>query len=179
MEVIERALKFLSSYPMWAKALALGGVVVTVATLLFAPRNASETQANATSTQIGAVLKILGVRLFPNDSDAVVRVTAFVNGTSFRYPSLAGVDWLQVGPSMSPQTFELPKADRYAVKFEMQLKTAFANAPIEMVSQREVSITQLPHTEEYNLHKKEGQPGLMTRSASVGAAVRYALERAP
>ena len=180
MDTIESVLRFLNSYPTWAKVLALGGIVLTSTTLVFAPRTVGDAQAQTKPAQAGAVLRILGVSLFPDDSNALVRVTAFVNGTSFQYPSLAGVEWLQAGPSMSPQAFPLPKAEKYELRFEMDLKSQRPGATGVLVSQQVVTITKLPTPGEYNLHRKQQQPGVgVTRSASVNAAVRYAVESAP
>jgi hypothetical protein len=180
LDTLENILRFLNSYPTWAKVLALGGLVLTTATLVFTPRTAGDAQAQPKATQAGAVLRILGVNLFPDDPNAFVRVTAFVNGTSFRYPSLAGIEWLQVGPSMSLQAFPLPKAEKYELRFEMDLKSQRPGATGEFVSQQTVTIAKLPTIGEYNLHRKQQQPGVgITRSASVNAAVRYAVEPAP
>lgn len=180
METIESALKFLNSYPTWAKVLALAGLLVTVTTLVFAPRTVGDALAQHKPAQADVVLRILGVHLFPDDPDAFVRVTAFVNGTPFRYPSLAGVEWLQVGPSMSAQAFSLPRAERYELRFEMELKSRRPGVSGELVSQQTVAINKIPMTGQYNLHRKQQQPGVgVTRSASVNAAVRYAVERAP
>ena len=180
METLESVLRFLNSYPTWAKVLALGGLVLTTATLVFAPRTVGDVKAQTKPTQTGAVLRILNVNLFPDDPNAFIRVTAFANGTPFPYPSLAGVEWMQVGPSMSPQAFPLPKAEKYELRFEMDLKSQHPGSTGELVSQQTVTIAKLPTTGEYNLHRKQQQPGVgVTRSASVNAAVRYAVEPAP
>jgi len=180
MDTLESVLRFINSYPTWAKVLALGGLILTTATLVFAPRTVSDARAQTNTAHTGAVLRILGVSLFPADPSAFIRVTAFVNGTPFRYPSVAGVEWLQVGPSMSPQGFPLPKAEKYELRFEMDIKSQHSGSTRELVSQQVITIAKLPTAGEYNLHRKQQQPGVgVTRSASVNAAVRYAVEPAP
>jgi membrane-bound acyltransferase YfiQ involved in biofilm formation len=61
---IESVLKFLNSYPMWAKVLALSGVVLTVATLVLAPRTVIDAIAQDKPNTAGAVLRMLGVVCF-------------------------------------------------------------------------------------------------------------------
>ena len=175
MDSIENLVKFLNSYPSWAKILMLACIAVSVATLVFAPRTSLEAQAQDKPQAGGTVLRMLGVVLFPSNPDVAVQVTAYVNGTPFRYPSLAGVEWLKVGPSMSSQTFQLPKSDKYEVRFEMVMKGSSSATTGHFVSQQVVTVTKLPHGAEYNVYRKEG----VTRSASVEAAVRFTLEPSP
>lgn len=62
----------------------------------------------------------------------------------------------------------------------MGIKSPHPGSAGELVSQQTVTIATLPATGEYNLHRKQQQPGVgVTRSASVDAAVRYAVEPAP
>ena len=110
--------------------------------------------------------------MFPQNPDVAVRVTAFVNGTPFRYPSLSGIEWLQVGPAMSAQSFPLPKSDRYELRFEMAMKEPSSTTIREFVSQQTITVTKLPFSGDYNVFRKEG----VTRSASVDASVRFAIE---
>jgi hypothetical protein len=126
MESLKGFIEFLASYPAWAKLLALSGLIITIGTLVFAPRNKDAPDAAPTGD---VALRITGVTLFPHDSDAEVQVFAYVNDTRFQYPSLAGVSWLKVGPAMSSQRFTLPKAARYEIRFEMNLKTPGGRRP--------------------------------------------------
>ena len=81
---------------------------------------------------------------------------------------------------MSAQAFQLPKAEKYELRFEMDLKSQRPSSTGELVSQQTVTIAKLPTTGEYNLHRKQQQAGVgVTRSASVSAAVRYSVEPAP
>ena len=178
MDSIENLVKFLNSYPTWAKLLALTGIAVSIATLVFAPRTPLDAQAQDRPQAGGPVLRMLGVVLFPPNPYVAVRVTAYVNGTPFRYPSLAGVEWLKVGPAMSSQAFQLPKSDKYEVRFEMAMKGTSPGTTGEFVSQQVVTVTKLPHSGDYNVYRKEEGVGV-TRSASVEAAVRFALDPAP
>jgi hypothetical protein len=47
MERIDAFLKFLNSYPLWAKLLAFGGLFVTTVTLVFTPRISAITMRSA------------------------------------------------------------------------------------------------------------------------------------
>jgi hypothetical protein len=49
METIDAFLKFLNSYPLWAKVLTLGGLFVATVTLVFAPRITAVTMRSAAS----------------------------------------------------------------------------------------------------------------------------------
>jgi hypothetical protein len=49
METIDAFLKFLNSYPLWAKLLAFVGLFVTTVTLVFAPRTSAVTMRSAAS----------------------------------------------------------------------------------------------------------------------------------
>jgi hypothetical protein len=74
---------------------------------------------------------------------------------------------------MSSQRFALPRADRYEIRFEMNLKPSGGSLK-QLVSQEQVVITKLPHAGHYNLHLKQGQ----TRDAGVSATVRFSIEAA-
>ena len=98
-----------------------------------------------------------------------------MNGTTFVYPSLAGVKWAEVGPSMSSQQFQLPPGQLpLRLRFSALLRMT-GKSPIELVSQRTVVLDQLPANGEYMLHKKEEG----VRAAAVSAAVRYSVTSKP
>lgn len=169
METIKNFIEFFSSYPGWAKLLALAGLLITTGTLVLAPRN---TKQKETAGEDGKIfLKIQRVLLFPSDPDAEVQVYAYVNDTQYRYPGVAGISWLKVGPSMSPGIFEVPKSDSYEVRFEAVVRDTSSNST-RLVSQQVLQFSKLPFSGRYNLHKTQNA----TRSASVSAAVQFVVE---
>jgi len=101
-----------------------------------------------------------------------VRVLAFVNGTEFVYPSIGGVEWLEVGPSMSAGKFKLPRSTEYEVRFEMN--DAGGNSYISQ-ERAIVRARDLPFQGEYNVHKVSDG----SRVAPVSAAIRFKVTRQP
>ena len=180
METLDGILKFLASYPTWAKALLLGNIACLASVIVFARTPASQPAAPAsTLTPVAAepasarpTIKITGVDLYPGSSDAGIQVSVFVNGTKFTYPSLAGVEWLQVGPAMSGQTFELPKSDSYTLRFEMRKREARDGSVSRFASQETVPLSAKA-SGHYNLYFVDR---MMKRSASVDAQIRYTFD---
>ncbi len=180
MSTIEAVVNFIGTYPAWAKIAMLAGLGVTCGVALLAPRTAVEAppqaktggspQAHARS----ASLQINGINNQGLPRGASVRVTAIVNGKPYVYPSLAGVDWLDVGPTMSSQTFPLDHAPRYDVRFEMELKGSGVSE--RYVSQETVRIASLPHTGEYRLYPTNVDGAGVSRASVSRASVRYTLE---
>jgi len=168
MEKFESFIKFLSSYPWWAKLLAVGGLLTTAVTLALAPRDSAQNTDAAADT---VSFKISRVRLFGVDPEASVQVIAHINGISYQYPNVAGVEWVNVGEGMSPGTFQIPKAPRYEITFELNLK--LPDTIKRLVSQEIVHVSRLPYENTYSLHIVEQH----TRAAGVSASVSYSLAR--
>lgn len=169
MDTIIASLKFLNSYPTWAKVVVVGALLIAVITLVFATRSVSRNGAASDSI----FLTISGVKLFPENSSAEIQVIAYVNDTAFQYPSVGGVTWLKVGPVMAPQIIEIPKADLYVTRFELNLK--LPDTVKKLVSQTVLRVTELPFNTEYNLYPLEGQ----TRAASISAVVKFSISKSP
>jgi hypothetical protein len=73
---------------------------------------------NATADNYKRIyMRIKPITLYPDDPDAEVQLTVFVNNNKYIHPAIGGVQWMKVGPNMSDKIFELPKADRYDVRF--------------------------------------------------------------
>jgi hypothetical protein len=175
MDTIESIIKFLSSYPAWAKLLVMGNVVCAIATLIFATRSS---EAGDMEQPSGAnVLKIKRVELFPDSDLAEVQVSAFVNGTEFRYPSLAGVEWLKVASSMAGQSFKLPNAEQYELRFEMRKREKPGGPIASLVSQETVALKKAPFASSYALHGFD--PASRTRSGTVSAQIVFSFETPP
>jgi hypothetical protein len=190
MEMFEAFLRLLSSYPAWAKACALAGVAFSILVLVFAPRIDASAQAaghaivSPPPAHAQAIfLRITGVRLYPSDPDADVRVLAIVNGTTYEHPSVGGVKWMKTGPDMGPKLIELPRAPVYEIRFEMRIRgmenlssaqhkildpdVAAGRAGSQLVD----SISKLPFSDEYKLYDIKNN----TRAASVRATISYSI----
>jgi hypothetical protein len=103
-----------------------------------------------------------------------VRVTATVNGVEYIYPNLPGVDWLEIGPEMAGQTFQLPLRDTYLVRFSAEIRERYEHTITPYVSVEEQRInrkTDGPMT--YAIREVErGQ-----RAAPAAAEIIYEISR--
>ena len=185
LETIDGVQRFFASYPMWARALASAGFLVGILTLVLAPRSAppsaiadqggSRGQGTDTSSSQGQLywLTVDGIELFPANPQAEVQVQIDVNGTVFQYPSVGGVEWMNVGPAMSPQRFRLPPIGAgYDVRLEMTVREG--SLVTRLASQSVESVSVLPFKSTYQLHQVSG----MTRAAGVAATVTYSVAAA-
>lgn len=161
---------------MWARLLVLACMSVAVATLVLTPRTVipqpvkpglAAPEAPKKGQQV--FLRVKPIKLFPDNPNAEVQLSIFVNGTEYKHPSVAGVEWMKVGPSMSEKFIELPISTRYDVRFEMRLREGPTLKTRQQVSQQVTPIKALPYNEEYNLYQVENR----TRSAGVSAVVSY------
>lgn len=172
MEALESIIKFISSYPTWAKGLLFGNVICIAATLVFAPRVVSDTgKAKSSYTY---ELRIDRVELFPPSNTAIVQVSAIVNGTEFKYPSIGGVEWLKVAPSMAGQTFRLPLTDRYEIRFEMLKREEGASDDVKLLSVETISFVGGTTEGRYPLHGFD--PASRTRSGEISAEIIYSIQ---
>lgn len=124
METLKGILDFISSYPMWAKGI-MSVNIACVAAILILGRAAPKAEAeNPQPQRVGSKtysLKIAKVQLYSDQRNHIfVQVTAIVNGIKFHYPSQGGVEWLEVGASMTSASFELPASNKYEVRFELR-----------------------------------------------------------
>jgi hypothetical protein len=159
----------------------LPGILTSLATLIgavtglylaFKPPSSSERPTTPTS-RMGAVLEFERMDLFPLDSGALAQVFIDVNGTEFRYPSIGGIEWSEIGPGMSSQQFLLPSAKEYQIRFRAILRVRDMDK--EILSQETKFVTNLPFTGTYALHEREGS----TRAAAVRAIVSFSLRAQP
>ncbi len=176
METINSLLTFITSYPNWAKAIVLVALGTIVVTLVFAPRNGasqpqppSQQQPPPTNNSQHVYMKIRAIKLFPDNPNAEVQLSAFVNGTEYIHPSVAGVEWMKVGAGMSEKIIEIPKSERYYVRFELRIRGGGTLRQQVQVSQQVTPVKTLPYAEEYTLYSVDGA----VRSAAVSAVVPY------
>jgi hypothetical protein len=92
-----------------------------------------------------------------------------VNGVDYVYPTLPGVDWLEVGPDMAPQSYQLPIRDTYIVRFAAMLQDGMLLASVE--EHRVTGATD--GTKAYALRQVNSR----TRSAPITAEVRYSISK--
>jgi hypothetical protein len=176
METIESILRFAGSYPTWARILVLGCLSAIVATLLLAPRSGT-TQPTKPVAVAGesakkdqqVFVRVKPIKLFPERPNAEIQLSVFVNGTEYKHPSVGGVEWMKVGPSMSEKIIEVPTASRYDVRFEMRLREGATLKTQQHMAQQVTPIKALPYSEEYRLYPVENK----SRAASVSAVIAY------
>jgi len=180
METVKNLLEFLDSYPLWAKVLAFSGLLITMCVLVFSPRtfkpksdpSVQEVKgfdpqsSNADNKRARVHLKIEGITVFPSEEPTFIQVDAIVNDTNFRYPHVSGIQWLEVGPTMSKGVFELPASESYNIYFKARTKDG-----AEFGSQELITITKLPYKNEYRLYKMSQQ----TRSASISLVISFSV----
>lgn len=102
-------------------------------------------------------------------ANAPVKVVIWVNGVEHRYPSLGGVEWMEVGLGMSPHRFKVASASGYEVRFEMRVKRE--RGELRLISQDTDVVVDVPYDGDYKLHQvKQG-----TRSRPTSALISYRL----
>jgi hypothetical protein len=140
-----------------------------------APRSA-DTQSTKSTTAVAepkkgqqVFLRVRPIKLFPDRSNAEVQLSIFVNGTEYKHASVAGVEWMKVGPAMSEKIIELPVAPRYDMRFEMRLREGPTLKTQQQASQQITPVKTLPYSEEYNLYQVDNG----SRGAGISAVVPY------
>ena len=114
-------------------------------------------------------MRVKPIKLFPDRPSAEVQLSVFVNGTEYRHPSVAGVEWMKVGPAMSEKTIELSPASRYEVRFEMRMRDGPKGKTTFRAAQKITYIITFPFNEEYSLYEVDSG----SRAAAVSALVSY------
>ena len=124
METFDAVVKFITSYPVWARVLVVISLSVVVLTLSLAPRSTADTKAKEAplvEKDDASWLIVDGVDLYGYSRGAQIKLHIDVNGTKFVYPTLEGVEWLGVGPTMASQQFPLPRPGRDGYEIQMQM----------------------------------------------------------
>lgn len=176
METLDSVVRFFASYPIWARIVVLLCAALAFTTLVVAPREAVSQGGKVVSQASGATssakhvfMRVKTIKLFPDDSNVEVQLSVFVNGTEFIHPSIAGVTWMKVGTAMSEKIIELPRSERYDIRFEMRVRDGPTFKPRQRVSQQVTPVQTLPFAESYNLYDLT----MNTRAATVSASVAY------
>ncbi len=186
---------FLAPYPGFVKLLFVAwvglGAALFVSLILARPAGTPVTaqpkdkMAETGTAKKEAWMVIEGLEFFAARPGAQVRVVANVNGTEFIYPSRGGVEWLEVGPSMSAQIFRLPPArERYIVRFEATVRVPAAHGEakttgrLTSVKDDIVDVADgIPFSGRYILHTFD--PVHMARSADANAELLYRITYDP
>ncbi|MEO8123386.1 MAG: toll/interleukin-1 receptor domain-containing protein [Burkholderiales bacterium] len=177
-----RALDFKRNRSKWRGPTILAGAIVAATACLwlaYAYWHVRDPEQSPVGPQAKSTyLRIEGITAFNLIPTATVRVTAHVNGTPFHYPSLAGIDWLDVAPTMSSQTFRLPAAAKYEIRFEMETKgNRDLPTGVPYVSQETILVDRFPFKGEYNVFQARREGTTMSRAGGPGAAVRFSVDR--
>ena len=178
MDMLDGVFKLFDQYPAWAKyaLLVLGSLIAAVLLLARTPEMKQPLPVSA-GTQV--YLHILRVALHPDDPAAGIKVLANVNETEYIHPSVAGVEWMRVGPDMSRKIIPLPAADAYHVRFKMRYQTggvaqndvAKVFASKDKAASAPLGALTIPYDAEQKLYLvKDG-----TTSSGVAAEVFYRL----
>jgi hypothetical protein len=177
---ISALVPFLAAYPAWVKAMFSAWVLLSAALLLALllargpnaqASNAQDSSNDAEASGEPLWLSIDGVDLFGKIDSGKVKVTAKVNGIEYQYPSLEGIEWMEVGPTMSSQQFRVPRANGgYNIRFTMVVR--HEGNDIKMVSQRTEHFNTAPFNGRYRLYRI-GEEN--TRGATVEAEIEYSV----
>jgi len=186
---IEEVVRFAGSYPAWARVTVCLCLAIAALTLFLAPRTTSAGPEPKKDAD-GHWLVVEGVEVYGAELGwkKVVKVTAEVNGVSYVYPTLPGVEWLEPGPDMSPQRFKLPEVrNGYDVRFSMVARDAgdLTERPqknknpeglaYDFASVDSVHVSSFPFSGQYTLHAVKWQ----ARSAAPGASVKFRITSSP
>lgn len=114
---------------------------------------------------------IQGVDVESGLAGAPAKIAIWVNDTRHTYPSLGGVEWIELGRGMSQHRFRIPAAQSYKVRFEMSVR-GDAGAR-HFISQDTDVFEALPHNGRYDLHEVVGG----TRARPISATIVYRVAR--
>jgi hypothetical protein len=171
METLLNAVNFVVSYPVWARVTVLTLLALVAVILLLAPRSMERPPQPGTPAGAQVFMRVSGVRLFPDNPDADVQISIFVNNTEYVFPSVGGAQWMKVGPSMSEKIIPIPAADTYYTRFEMRIRDGSTLEASRQVSQNIAPIHKVPYAEKYRLYPLVND----TRGAGVSAEISYSL----
>lgn len=132
IKFITSIVPFISPYPWWVKSaislFVLSAAVSIIGLIVAAPKQVAHSENQPLPSK--AWLIVEGVTAFGRFNPAV-KVTADINGGTYVYPTLNGVDWLEVGPTMAPQRFRIPLNDTYDVRFSIDTRDGRSLASVE------------------------------------------------
>jgi hypothetical protein len=179
MEAVDTIFKFITSYPAWARILIVISLAVIVLTLTLVPRGTSDAKAKEASLMDKddqAWLIVDGVDLYDPYGEPQIKLHINVNGTKFVYPTLDGVEWLGVGPTMASQQFSLPGPgiNGYEIQMQMYVKGK-GGGTYDLRSVRKVFVQEVPFAGRYNLHTVNDG----SRDPGISASVRFHIGRNP
>jgi hypothetical protein len=128
-------------------------------------------------------MKLKSIQLFSNEVFTEVQVIVYVNGVEFFVPPTASETWLRIEADMKEEVIELPKADMYHIRFELNFRTGrkLEGGPVlargistrssnqKTTGKTPFRLLTLPITDEYNLYFLDDG----SRDMSVKAVIPY------
>jgi len=182
------AAPFFAPYPAFVKLLFIAwlfiGVALVASLILAAPSREDKGGLQTAEGLRDIWLVIEGMEFFSAKPGAQVRVTANVNGTEFTYPSVGAVEWLEVGPGMSSQSFHLPPArDKIIVRFQADVRVPsddqdWISGQLISVNEKIINVDDpLPISDKYVLHTFD--PVHNARGANAAATLSYKVTSDP
>jgi hypothetical protein len=168
---------FLAPYPNWVKGLICFWVFVSAALLgaILLARPSNEPDVSPKRKRVYLVIE--GVTDYSSRGEiTTIRVTGYINGAEYVYPSVSDIKWLEVSPDMAPQKFLLPPAkEGYEVRFEAEGKVG--NRPFQARSTDTVTINSdaFGKDQEYRLYPFDSER--WSRAGTVSRLIRYAIRK--
>ncbi|MCJ2085036.1 hypothetical protein MKK88_03370 [Methylobacterium sp. E-005] len=106
------------------------------------------------------------------------QITINVNGANYRYPSQAGVQWLELGINMVQEIYELPNSDDYRLSFSALISDPSSKSqPQQLASQGAdvVSSKSIPVQKSYAMYPINSS----SHASSAVSVIIYELTRNP
>jgi len=175
LTVADRLLGRIKNNKLASAAIALGAIVIGLATFT----DAILKLENFVGWRPGklhekrVLLSITRVELFDIDPQTPVQVIAYVNDAPpYQYPSeVSGVEWITVGEGMSGQSFPIPRAAEYKIRFELNLK----GSGRRLVNNEPVRTSTLPFSGPYAVHAIADN----VKTAAISAKIYFSLSDEP
>ncbi len=126
--MLDNIVKLIAVSPGWATLLVLFCFSVLIALLaMLARARAAKKVMDSTQNDIfkksHTFMKLKQIQLFPEDSSAEINVVVYVNGVAFTHPSETEIKWMPVISNMNEKTIELPCAEMYYIRFEINFSS--------------------------------------------------------
>lgn len=133
-------------------------------------------------------LKVKGIILnHMQPGHYIGQVTANVNGAFFRYPSAAGVQWLEIKQPMVAEQFSVIKRDSYTITFTASIRNLSGGQDQFLASQNSIVLDNisLPVDRTYEIYPvtrtvtRGASPGTVTHAAAPVGLILFELSQKP
>lgn len=151
MAWIDGVLKLFDQYPNWAKAFLLTSIALMGVILVFARKAPEPAPVQLINSKIN--FRITGIQLNPQNSNVQVKVITTINDIEHKFPDMPDVDWMRIGPDMTPKTISLPATETLHIQFRMEHSNGLIakSEEIETIDVKK-SANSFPISKTYNLH---------------------------